>query len=178
VPPPAAQTSALAFGVVLTGAVILATGWHWLDPAAGLVISAVILLGTWGAAARLGQPGPRRGADREQAQLRIAQARLVERQPAPPTTIAGIMTRVISSRWRRKCPWWPACGDNPCFGEVVEVAMAFCLLRDKGRARRVEPQACRNRDANASSVAKAWQSQRAVRQLRGNRESILSGRGG
>jgi cobalt-zinc-cadmium efflux system protein len=43
-----AADAGLALGVVLAGAVILATGWRWLDPAASLVISGVILLGTWG----------------------------------------------------------------------------------------------------------------------------------
>lgn len=38
----------LALGVALTGFVILATGWQWLDPAVSLVIGAVILMGTWG----------------------------------------------------------------------------------------------------------------------------------
>ena len=37
----------VAFGVVIAGAAILATGWTWLDPAVSLVISAVILWGAW-----------------------------------------------------------------------------------------------------------------------------------
>jgi cobalt-zinc-cadmium efflux system protein len=37
----------VAFGVVLGGAVILWTGWFWLDPAISLVISLVIVVGTW-----------------------------------------------------------------------------------------------------------------------------------
>ena len=43
-----AADAGLSLGVALTGALILATGWRWLDPAAGLVISAVILVSTWG----------------------------------------------------------------------------------------------------------------------------------
>jgi cobalt-zinc-cadmium efflux system protein len=35
-------------GVVVGGAVILLTGWAWVDPAVGLVIAAVIVWGTWG----------------------------------------------------------------------------------------------------------------------------------
>lgn len=35
-------------GVAAAGLVIAATGWLWLDPAAGLVLSAVIVFGTWG----------------------------------------------------------------------------------------------------------------------------------
>jgi cobalt-zinc-cadmium efflux system protein len=40
--------AAVSLGVVISGLVILRTGWHWLDPAASLVIVAVILAGTWG----------------------------------------------------------------------------------------------------------------------------------
>ena len=35
------------FGVVVTGGAILYTHWLWLDPAISLVISAVIVWGTW-----------------------------------------------------------------------------------------------------------------------------------
>ncbi|WP_407571696.1 cation diffusion facilitator family transporter [Deinococcus altitudinis] len=35
-------------GVVVAGAVILFTGWSWLDPVVSLVLAAVILYGTWG----------------------------------------------------------------------------------------------------------------------------------
>jgi cobalt-zinc-cadmium efflux system protein len=35
-------------GVVAAGVVIWLTSWHWLDPAVGLIVSAVIVLGTWG----------------------------------------------------------------------------------------------------------------------------------
>jgi len=42
-----AADAGLALGVALTGVVILATSWHWLDPIASLVIGGVILLGTW-----------------------------------------------------------------------------------------------------------------------------------
>ncbi|MGH2930616.1 MAG: cation diffusion facilitator family transporter, partial [Solirubrobacteraceae bacterium] len=38
----------VALGVVVTGALILATHWLWLDPAVSLVIGAVIVLGAWG----------------------------------------------------------------------------------------------------------------------------------
>jgi cobalt-zinc-cadmium efflux system protein len=40
--------AAISFGVVLSGAILLKTGWLWLDPLASLVISALIILGTWG----------------------------------------------------------------------------------------------------------------------------------
>ena len=37
----------VSLGVAVSGAVILATGWQWLDPAASLAVSAVIVAGTW-----------------------------------------------------------------------------------------------------------------------------------
>jgi cobalt-zinc-cadmium efflux system protein len=40
--------AAVSAGVVLAALVILYTGWLWLDPAVSLVISAVIIWGTWG----------------------------------------------------------------------------------------------------------------------------------
>jgi len=42
-----ASDALVAGGVVATGALILFTGWSWLDPAAGLAIGAVIVFGTW-----------------------------------------------------------------------------------------------------------------------------------
>src|SRR5215471_18551963 len=38
----------VSVGVVVAGGLILLTGWHWIDPAASLAISAVIIWGTWG----------------------------------------------------------------------------------------------------------------------------------
>jgi cobalt-zinc-cadmium efflux system protein len=38
----------VSFGVVIVGGGIVLTGWLWLDPAMSLVISAVIVWGTWG----------------------------------------------------------------------------------------------------------------------------------
>jgi cobalt-zinc-cadmium efflux system protein len=40
--------AAISFGVVIAGAVIYVTGWNSLDPLASLVISALIVWGTWG----------------------------------------------------------------------------------------------------------------------------------
>jgi cobalt-zinc-cadmium efflux system protein len=42
-----AADAAVSAGVVVAGFVILATGWHWLDPAVSLLINAVIVAGTW-----------------------------------------------------------------------------------------------------------------------------------
>ena len=43
-----AADAAVSLGVALSGAVILWTGWTWLDPASSLVISVVIVWATWG----------------------------------------------------------------------------------------------------------------------------------
>ena len=43
-----ASDALVSLGVVIAGGVILWTGWLWLDPAISLVISAVIIVGTWG----------------------------------------------------------------------------------------------------------------------------------
>lgn len=43
-----AADAAVSLGVVLAGGLMLWTGWLWLDAAAGLVIVAVIIIGTWG----------------------------------------------------------------------------------------------------------------------------------
>jgi cobalt-zinc-cadmium efflux system protein len=42
-----AADALIAVGVVVVGLAIALTGWLWLDPAIGLVISAVIVYGTW-----------------------------------------------------------------------------------------------------------------------------------
>jgi cobalt-zinc-cadmium efflux system protein len=43
-----AGDAAVALGVVAAGGVIVRTGWYWLDPATSIVVSLVILFGTWG----------------------------------------------------------------------------------------------------------------------------------
>jgi cobalt-zinc-cadmium efflux system protein len=43
-----AADAAVSAGVVIAGAAILLTGMSWIDPAVSLVISAVIVWGTWG----------------------------------------------------------------------------------------------------------------------------------
>ncbi len=40
--------AAVSLGVVVAGALMLFTGWSWIDPMVGLAIVAVILWGTWG----------------------------------------------------------------------------------------------------------------------------------
>src|SRR5579872_4814187 len=42
-----ASDALVALGVVVTGGLILVTHWPWLDPAISIVISAVIVWGTW-----------------------------------------------------------------------------------------------------------------------------------
>lgn len=43
-----AADAAVSVGVVLAGLVILYTGWNWLDPVTSLLITVVIVIGTWG----------------------------------------------------------------------------------------------------------------------------------
>ncbi len=44
----AAADAVVSLGVVVAGGVILLTGWNWVDPIVSLIISAVIVWGTWG----------------------------------------------------------------------------------------------------------------------------------
>jgi cobalt-zinc-cadmium efflux system protein len=43
-----AADAAVSLGVVVAGAIMLFTGWYWLDPAVSLLIVAVVVTGTWG----------------------------------------------------------------------------------------------------------------------------------
>ncbi len=43
-----AADAAVSLGVVVAGAAILRTGWMWIDPTVSIVVSIVILIGTWG----------------------------------------------------------------------------------------------------------------------------------
>ena len=43
-----AGDAAVSLGVVIAGILIRLTGWNWLDPASGILVSAVIVWGTWG----------------------------------------------------------------------------------------------------------------------------------
>ncbi len=38
----------VSLGVVISGLIMIWTGWNWLDPVVSLVITAVIVIGTWG----------------------------------------------------------------------------------------------------------------------------------
>lgn len=42
-----AADAAVSLGVVVTGVAISATAWYWLDPAVGLFIVAIIMVGAW-----------------------------------------------------------------------------------------------------------------------------------
>ena len=42
-----AADAALALGVAISGGAMLATGWLWVDPAVSIVLSIIILAGTW-----------------------------------------------------------------------------------------------------------------------------------
>lgn len=40
--------AAVSLGVVVAGGIIIFTGWNWLDPTVSIIISVVIVWGTWG----------------------------------------------------------------------------------------------------------------------------------
>jgi cobalt-zinc-cadmium efflux system protein len=42
-----ASDALVSVGVVIAGALIMMTGWLWLDPAISLVVSVIIVAGTW-----------------------------------------------------------------------------------------------------------------------------------
>src|SRR4030095_11811988 len=42
-----ASDAVVSAGVVIAGLIIIATGWHWVDPVTSLAINAVIVWGTW-----------------------------------------------------------------------------------------------------------------------------------
>lgn len=70
-----ASDALVAFGVVITGGLILMTHWLWLDPAISLVISAVIVWGTWSVmreALDLALAGVPAGVDRTGIQTYLA----------------------------------------------------------------------------------------------------------
>ena len=43
-----AADAGVSLGVVVSGAIVVATGWSWIDPAVSLLVCAVILVTTWG----------------------------------------------------------------------------------------------------------------------------------
>jgi cobalt-zinc-cadmium efflux system protein len=43
-----AADAGVSAGVVLAGVILLSTGWLWIDPVVSLIITAIILFGTWG----------------------------------------------------------------------------------------------------------------------------------
>ena len=43
-----AGDAVISAGVVITGIVIMFTGWRWLDPTVSLILVAVVVAGTWG----------------------------------------------------------------------------------------------------------------------------------
>jgi cobalt-zinc-cadmium efflux system protein len=65
----------LALGVVVAGGLVVATGWQWIDPVFGLVIGAIIVLGTWGLlrdSVALALSAAPRGIDLQAVQVHLA----------------------------------------------------------------------------------------------------------
>lgn len=69
-------------GVVVSGILILATGWHWVDPAVSLLIAGVILVSTWDMlreSLTLALAGVPRGIDPEAVERFLGERSGVER---------------------------------------------------------------------------------------------------
>jgi cobalt-zinc-cadmium efflux system protein len=67
--------AAVSAGVVVAGAVLWRTGWVWIDPATSLLVSAVVLFGTWGLlrdALHLAMDGVPRNIDLEKVRAFLA----------------------------------------------------------------------------------------------------------
>jgi cobalt-zinc-cadmium efflux system protein len=67
-----ASDAFVALGVVISGVLILFTGWLWLDPLVGLMVSGAIVLGTWSLlfeALHLSLDAVPAGIDRAQVQI-------------------------------------------------------------------------------------------------------------
>ena len=67
--------AAVSAGVVVAGAVVWRTGWTWVDPAASLIVSGVVLFGTWGLlrdALHLAMDGVPRNIDLEKVRTFLA----------------------------------------------------------------------------------------------------------
>ena len=72
-----AADAALSLGVVVSGLVIMSTGWTWIDPAVSLVIVVVIVAGTWSLL-------------RESVQLSMA---------AVPASVDAVKVKGFLARW-------------------------------------------------------------------------------
>lgn len=73
-----AADAAVSAGVVVAGAIILLTSWHWVDPVVSLVICAIIVWSTWG----LLKDSVRMSLDAVPPRLNIAEVRgFLERLP-------------------------------------------------------------------------------------------------
>ncbi|WP_158814194.1 cation diffusion facilitator family transporter [Methylocapsa sp. S129] len=78
-----ASDALVSLGVVIAGAIILTTGWTWLDPLVSIVIAILILWGTWG----LLRDSLAMALDAVPANIKLDEVRaFLERQPG----VAGI----------------------------------------------------------------------------------------
>ena len=81
-----AADAAVSAGVVVSGLLTLRTGLGWIDPATSIVIVAVIVAGTWGAAARGGAAGAGRGAEPDRSARGESGARRGARRDPQPSS--------------------------------------------------------------------------------------------
>ncbi len=73
--------TAISAGVVVAGALLLATGWTWVDAVTSLVVSAVVLFGAWGLlrdALHLALDGVPKGVDLEKVRTYLLSLPRVE----------------------------------------------------------------------------------------------------
>jgi cobalt-zinc-cadmium efflux system protein len=71
-----AADAALSLGVALAGAIILLTGWQWVDPAVSLSIASIIVWSTWGLlreSMRLAMQGVPASVDADAVRAHLAQ---------------------------------------------------------------------------------------------------------
>jgi cobalt-zinc-cadmium efflux system protein len=67
--------AAVSAGVVVAGAIVWASGWSWVDPATSILVSLVVLYGTWGLlrdSLHLSMDGVPKGIELEQVRTYLA----------------------------------------------------------------------------------------------------------
>jgi cobalt-zinc-cadmium efflux system protein len=91
----------VSFAVIVAALGIMLTGWQWLDPAVSLLISAVILWGTWGLlreSLRLSLNAAPRAVDPDDVRQYLASL---------PQVAGAISSRRRDTREMRSCSGWP-----------------------------------------------------------------------
>ena len=109
--------AAVSAGVVVAGAVVWRTGWTWVDPVTSLVVSGVVLFGTWGLlrdALHLAMDGVPRSIDLEK--VRDFLHGLPKVEAVHDLHVWAMSTTEIALTAHLVVPW-PAC-EPAFFGEL------------------------------------------------------------